>query len=680
MRAFATKKTLWRAPLVAGVWLALLAPEAGAAVRVLLVGVSEYADAAVVSPAGAANDVRAMRETLTERYGLGDAQVRALVGKAATREAILDSLGNWLLKNATAGDELVFYFSGHGSNRPDDNGDEDDGQDEILCPSDYVQETGQNGIVDDELGEMLRAAAEAHVLVILDACHSGTATKSLGNRLVELPTIRAGRTQARYIPPPRRPANAPGAAPRRTKGITTVRDLPAATFSACRDHQRAVSTKFMIGGRLVDHGAFTYMLVQGMAGAADADGDKAVTLAELDAFVERSLRQSVYQFEQQPQLLVHDDEPRRRLLGTELRVTPVTLAAMDRDRYRVNLGALDGLAAGGRVQITVQDRGIRPQLAVLETSDAHSAVVRLEEKPPAEWRTRLESNQAIGVSVAPASLPVSENVLRVWLGTFFEGGREAMPPKAIIDALGRLDGVQVVRGEADADRLIVGEFNGARLKLAVALRSERIIRVIEGTEAEVVHAMREQMEAERAKQVIICMQDPGGPSRVKMRTVDGRTEFVVRRTGEKDYLELEIDVPADGFLMLLNVDGEGTFTQLFPNQYHPDGRVSAGRLRIPQPGKFKLPINPPAGRDLIKAIWSRAPLDAGSIRTKSIAHGMVQITRPADALALVDSIQRGLIEAPRTKGFVPEAAVPGTLGADLGWSCDAIFIDTFDEE
>jgi hypothetical protein len=68
---------------------------------------------------------------------------------------------------------LFFSYSGHGSQVRDLNGDEEDGQDEVLCPIDW--ET--NGfIVDDDLRKSLINHLGSHVtlVVLVDACHSGT--------------------------------------------------------------------------------------------------------------------------------------------------------------------------------------------------------------------------------------------------------------------------------------------------------------------------------------------------------------------------------------------------------------------------------------------------------------------------------------------------------------------------
>ena len=40
------------------------------------------------------------------------------------------------MRGGRRGDVLLVHYSGHGSNVPDNDGDEADGRDEILCPTD----------------------------------------------------------------------------------------------------------------------------------------------------------------------------------------------------------------------------------------------------------------------------------------------------------------------------------------------------------------------------------------------------------------------------------------------------------------------------------------------------------------------------------------------------------------
>lgn len=79
----------------------------------------------------------------------------------------------WLVQGCKPGDSLVFHFSGHGSQQRNYSGDEVDGYDETLCPTDF--ET-HGMILDDEINATivrpLPRGAKLHA--IIDACHSGT--------------------------------------------------------------------------------------------------------------------------------------------------------------------------------------------------------------------------------------------------------------------------------------------------------------------------------------------------------------------------------------------------------------------------------------------------------------------------------------------------------------------------
>lgn len=89
-----------------------------------------------------------------------------------TRENIRTGL-SWLAHEAVAGDSLLFFYSGHGTQRPNMNDREKDGRDEALVPCDM----DVSGIlVDDEIYELLVKPLPAGVrlTVMLDCCHSGS--------------------------------------------------------------------------------------------------------------------------------------------------------------------------------------------------------------------------------------------------------------------------------------------------------------------------------------------------------------------------------------------------------------------------------------------------------------------------------------------------------------------------
>jgi hypothetical protein len=144
--------------------------------RALLVGVNDY-PGTQNDLLGCVNDITNVYDVLVKYFGFTSTDVTLLQDGRATKAAILAALGK-LAGASRAGDRLVFHYSGHGSQVRDTDGDElADGLDEILCPYDF--DWSGSYITDDDLAGILggleqRVSSE----VILDSCHSGTATRS----------------------------------------------------------------------------------------------------------------------------------------------------------------------------------------------------------------------------------------------------------------------------------------------------------------------------------------------------------------------------------------------------------------------------------------------------------------------------------------------------------------------
>ncbi len=98
---------------------------------------------------------------------------------------VYDAVENWLIDGAGPDDRVLFYFSGHGSQIPDENNDEDDQFDEVLLLYDAAltekrgRQTLSGVLIDDDFNQMLARMKSRNILVILDACHSGSATKRM---------------------------------------------------------------------------------------------------------------------------------------------------------------------------------------------------------------------------------------------------------------------------------------------------------------------------------------------------------------------------------------------------------------------------------------------------------------------------------------------------------------------
>ena len=118
---------------------------------------------------GCINDVNNIK-SMIKNIGFNNINVLTdETNKTPNKINILTELTN-LLSNSNNNDLLFFSYSGHGSQVVDRNGDETDGLDEVMVPSDF------NVITDDELKTVIQTYLKPNVTLfaLFDCCNSGT--------------------------------------------------------------------------------------------------------------------------------------------------------------------------------------------------------------------------------------------------------------------------------------------------------------------------------------------------------------------------------------------------------------------------------------------------------------------------------------------------------------------------
>jgi hypothetical protein len=262
--------------------------------RALLIGINRYRIPGA-DLRGCVNDVKNMRQVLIEHYGFKTADITELIDFAATKKAMQSAIRKLVL-TARKGDILLLHYSGHGSNVPDEDGDEADRRDEILCPTDLDWKAP---LTDDWLRVTLnRLRKGVSLTVVMDCCHSGTNT-----RVILPPDAEA---IPRYLPNPwdimaeesgrklrgkvtgQLRVSARATRARRDVVNADVREI---LITGCRDNQ--TSADAFIGGSY--NGALTYCLVQTIH---DAKG--AISYRDLHRGTAERLRKT--KFDQVPQL------------------------------------------------------------------------------------------------------------------------------------------------------------------------------------------------------------------------------------------------------------------------------------------------------------------------------------------------------------------------------------------
>ncbi|MGP1521589.1 MAG: caspase family protein, partial [Treponema sp.] len=175
----------------------------------------------------------------------------------------LKTLFQELSKKVEADDVFVFYIAGHGMTYEDG--------DYYYLPSDFrytgSESIAKGGISKNDLTRFLSLIKAGKTLVLLDTCNSGSFLDSSARGLTEKTAIDR-----------------------------LTRSTGHATIAASTDRQSAMEG-------YEGHGIFTYILVEGLSGKADKDGDGFITLQELSAYAEEEVPRRSYEkwgYEQTP--------------------------------------------------------------------------------------------------------------------------------------------------------------------------------------------------------------------------------------------------------------------------------------------------------------------------------------------------------------------------------------------
>ncbi len=230
---------------------------------------------------GAVRDAERMTEVLIEHYSFPPEHVETLLNENATRQAVLDALDR-LARRVGTGNHVVLFFSGHGSQMTDREGDEGDGLDETFVPFDSGRHRDENrDLTDDEVNHWAARVLEKtpHLTLIFDCCHAAT--------------LHRPPFQVRSVPTDERPVDQlPRSLIPRWRDVETgPRPL---MIAACKDHELAYELPPKIAGE--PRGILSLRLIDALRQA-----DPGVTWRELFEGVATECIKDSHE-EQHPQL------------------------------------------------------------------------------------------------------------------------------------------------------------------------------------------------------------------------------------------------------------------------------------------------------------------------------------------------------------------------------------------
>jgi peptidoglycan/xylan/chitin deacetylase (PgdA/CDA1 family)/uncharacterized caspase-like protein len=214
----------------------------------VIVGINDYQNWPKLKYA--VNDANGLEEILVNKFGFKKDHVRKLTNAEATRQHIMEVLGDELTdgRKVQREDRVFFFFAGHGATRTF----EDGRQIGFIIPVDADRVNYYSTAISmTALREASDLIPAKHIYFVMDSCYSGLAlTRGSGGFERDRTYLEeVTRRQARQI------LTAGGA------NEQVADDGPTG------------------------HSVFTWALIQGLQGQADLDGNGVITASELGAYV-----------------------------------------------------------------------------------------------------------------------------------------------------------------------------------------------------------------------------------------------------------------------------------------------------------------------------------------------------------------------------------------------------------
>jgi hypothetical protein len=220
----------------------------------VVVGINDYPRARQLR--WAVNDAKAFYRHLVDVIQIPEENVTLLLNQDAGLSRLRSTLGTHLKRMAGKQDMVIIYFAGHGATEKDVLSPDGDGLEKYILPYDAdPEDLYASALPMREISHIFHRIQSQRIIFIADACYSGAS----GGRTISLSGIRASISDA-FLD---RIAGGKG---------TVIMTASGANEVSAEDEK-------------LQHGVFTFYLLQGLAGAADADKDGLISVDEIYQYV-----------------------------------------------------------------------------------------------------------------------------------------------------------------------------------------------------------------------------------------------------------------------------------------------------------------------------------------------------------------------------------------------------------
>ena len=342
----------------------------------LVVGITEYQYGALNNLSFPAKDAQAFYKLLVDDSsgGFRKENVTLLTDEKATTDRIDDALSE-LVTEVSKDDMVVIYYSGHGAQGPDYDGDERDNRDEYYVTHNTDPSTEKSlyrtGYRDDQFANKIKSLATNRVAVFLDSCYSGGATKA--SKGYTLPGQKSIQNADLF---------------------SDFKDLEGKVlFAASQENQSSYEPNTEKLKKKFGHGIFTYYLLQGLRGEADKNEDGTITIAELRDYVSPQVKEFTeehFSSAQVPKVKGNVSTPlftqEQKLEGKVKYVKGSDKDKANQGEYVViDLGNKDGVKKGDQFKVLYASKGVgiieglASEIEITDVVGPHLSVGRVTE-------------------------------------------------------------------------------------------------------------------------------------------------------------------------------------------------------------------------------------------------------------------------------------------------------------
>ncbi len=216
----------------------------------------------------AVNDANAFKDYLESNLQLPSDRIFSITDQEATRDNILSTLGTKLRRKVSSEDTVIIFFAGHGAVEADPINPDGDGFEKYLLPYDArLDDLYSTSISMEDVRRIFHRIQSDRLIFIADTCYSGAA----GGRTTLTSKTRAAISDNFFD--------------RISRGKGRV------IISSCSPNEVSKEDD------RYKHGLFTYYLIKGLKGEADADADGLINLDELFSYLSKKVPEASGQYQ-----------------------------------------------------------------------------------------------------------------------------------------------------------------------------------------------------------------------------------------------------------------------------------------------------------------------------------------------------------------------------------------------